>query len=201
MRNHEKREPKQQRSIEKRKKIIEAGFKLFCEKGYHNTNTVEIAKLAGVSTGIVYNYFDDKKDIFVAAYELYANKIFQPIYERLTNLEMPIDLSNQLREIIVMSNKSHNIARSAHEEMEAMAHIDEDIREFYCKFQANLATTLVKLMEGYGITPTNAYEKVYLAINIVENLCHETVYHQHEYINYDIMTDVAIRVIVHMFTN
>ena len=41
-------------SLEKKEKIIKAGFNLMCKKGYYNTNTVEIAKFAGVSTGIVY---------------------------------------------------------------------------------------------------------------------------------------------------
>lgn len=41
-------------SLEKKEKIIKAGFDLMYKKGYYNTNTVEIAKFAGVSTGIVY---------------------------------------------------------------------------------------------------------------------------------------------------
>lgn len=41
-------------SLEKEEKIIKAGFDLMCKKGYYNTNTLEIAKFAGVSTGIVY---------------------------------------------------------------------------------------------------------------------------------------------------
>ena len=59
------REPKQKRAIEKKEKIIKAGFDLICQNGYHNTNTAEIAKRAGVSTGIVYQYFKDKYDIFI----------------------------------------------------------------------------------------------------------------------------------------
>ena len=67
MGEYEVRNPIQKRSIEKKEKIIEAGFELICEKGYYNTNTVEIAKKAGVSTGIVYQYFNDKHDIFIEA--------------------------------------------------------------------------------------------------------------------------------------
>ena len=48
------REPQQKRSIDKKNRIIEAGYKLFAEKGYFDTNTAEIAKEAGVSTGIIY---------------------------------------------------------------------------------------------------------------------------------------------------
>jgi len=32
----------------------------------------------------------------------------------------------------------------------------------------------------------------------VENLCHEIVYHQHDYINYEVMTDEAIKIIITM---
>ena len=61
----EVREPIKATSIEKKQRIIDAGLKLFSEKGYYNTNTAEIAKAAKVSTGIVYQYFNDKKDILI----------------------------------------------------------------------------------------------------------------------------------------
>ena len=77
MSEYEIREPIQKRSIEKKEKIIESGFELICEKGYYNTNTAEIAKNAGVSTGIVYQYFKDKHDILIDALKKYADNIFQ----------------------------------------------------------------------------------------------------------------------------
>ena len=57
--------PTQKRSIAKRERIIENGFNLMCENGYFNTSTPDIAKAADVSTGIIYQYFNDKKDIFI----------------------------------------------------------------------------------------------------------------------------------------
>ena len=36
-----------------------------CNKGYYNISTPDIAKEANVSTGIIYQYFNDKKDIFI----------------------------------------------------------------------------------------------------------------------------------------
>ena len=53
----ETRVPIQKRSIEKKQKILDAGFELFCKKGYYKTNTIEIAKHAGVSTGAFYRLF------------------------------------------------------------------------------------------------------------------------------------------------
>ena len=47
------REPSQKRSIETKRKIIEAGYNLFAKYGYYKINTAQIAKEAGVSTGIL----------------------------------------------------------------------------------------------------------------------------------------------------
>ena len=201
MGNQQIRMPIQQRSIEKRNKIIDAGYQLFCEKGFHNTNTAEIARLAGVSTGIVYNYFKDKKDIFLYVIEAYENSITSPIYDLISKMEKPIDLHAALRSCIISLTESHTMNKSVHEEMQALSHTDKEISELFCNYQSNIASDIVKLLEENGLHPTNAYEKAHLIVDIIENLSHEMVYHQHEYLNYDVMTDVAINAIVDMITS
>ena len=81
MSSNEIREPVQKRSIEKKERIIKAGFELICENGYYNTDTAKIAKKAGVSTGIIYQYFKDKRDILMAGLEKYANTVFFPMID------------------------------------------------------------------------------------------------------------------------
>ena len=76
---NEIRVPRQKRSIEKKEKIIDAGWKLISKNGYYNTNTAEIAKEADVSTGIVYQYFKDKHDILIAGINKYGDDIFFPM--------------------------------------------------------------------------------------------------------------------------
>ena len=82
------REPIQKRSIEKKEKIIKFGFDLICKNGYYNTNTADIAKAAGVSTGIVYNYFNNKHEILLEGLKIYFNKIFYPSIDFLNNIEI-----------------------------------------------------------------------------------------------------------------
>lgn len=195
------RKPQQQRSIEKREKLIEAGYLLFCEKGYHNTNTAEIAKLAGVSTGIVYSYFRDKKDIFMSVIEKYENNVIAPVYELMQTLETPIDLSELLRQIVTTLTKGHTLNKTVHEEMQALSHTDKDISEQFCQLKSNMAKSLVKIMDQLHIHPSHAYEKAHLIIDILDNLIHEIVYHQHEYLDYEIMTDVAVNTIIYMLDN
>ena len=75
------RMPSQKRSIEKRNRIIKMGFELMCEEGYYQTTTTDIAKYAGVSTGIIYQYFNDKKEIFIEGIKSYSDNIMFPILE------------------------------------------------------------------------------------------------------------------------
>ena len=48
---------------EKKELILEASLELFAESGFHATSISEIAKKAGISKGLAYNYFESKKDI------------------------------------------------------------------------------------------------------------------------------------------
>ena len=94
------RKPQQERSIEKKNKIIEAGYQLFSEVGYYGTNTAEIAKRAGVSTGIVYGYFQDKRDILICVLEIYINKVFAPYFKLFDKINFPVDFKAIISKII-----------------------------------------------------------------------------------------------------
>lgn len=59
------RVPKQRRSIERKRRIIEAAKALYRESGYHGTTTNEIARRAQVSIGTLYAYFEDKEEILL----------------------------------------------------------------------------------------------------------------------------------------
>ena len=105
MSENEIREPIQKRSIEKKEKIIQYGFELICQKGYYNTNTAEIAKAAGVSTGIVYQYFKDKHDILLEGIKRYAKDIFFPMLsitssEKINKDNLEIVLRNMINTFI-----------------------------------------------------------------------------------------------------
>jgi len=48
---------------ERRGQILRAAVKLFSDEGYYTTTISQIAREAGVSTGLIYQYFGDKDDI------------------------------------------------------------------------------------------------------------------------------------------
>lgn len=197
MEDYKIREPIQKRSIEKKGKIIKAGFDLICEKGYHNTNTAEIAKAAGVSTGIVYSYFKDKRDIFIEGIKEYATSIMYPMIEISTSVDLN-NIKELLENMIDVFIENHKISKSAHEEMMAMSHLDEDIANIFNESEINMTNRIVEILKNNGFDIPNLNEKVHLIIGIVENLCHEIVYHKHSSLDYDVMKDEVINIILNI---
>ena len=59
-------QPVQARSQKTRDSILQAALSMYAKKGYHKTTVDEIAAEAGVSTGIAYRYFRNKKDLLLS---------------------------------------------------------------------------------------------------------------------------------------
>ena len=198
MNEYEIRKPIQKRSIEKKEKIIQSGFELICKKGYYNTNTAEIAKNASVSTGIVYQYFKDKHDIFIEALKKYADNIFYPM------LNIPLkefdknDLDKIVRNMIENFIQNHKLSQSAHEEIMAMAHSDKDVAFYFHKREIEMTEKIYDLLVENGFNKKNLMEKSHIAIGLIDNLCHEIVYHKHSNLYYNVMINICIYTIVNM---
>ena len=200
MGNSEIRNPIQKRSIEKKEKIIEAGFELMCRDGYYKTNTAKIAKHAGVSTGIVYQYFNDKHDILIEAIKKYSDSIFFPM------ISVPNDFhkknfDDKLDEMINEFVVNHKLSQTAHEEITAMQHSDEEIAHYFFEAEIKITETLQKSFINAGFNDNNLKEKTHLIIHIIDDLCHEIVYHQHDNMNYKKMTELVIYTIKNILNN
>ena len=198
MSESEIREPIQKRSIETKEKIIEAGFELICNDGYYKTNTSKIAKKAGVSTGIVYQYFKDKKDILLSGLDKYADDIFYPMLN-MSNIKFDKNnFADIMKDMIAKYIGNHKLSKTAHEEITAMTHSDKDIAYFFYKREMEMTHKIVSALTENGFNIANINEKVHIVIGLIDNLCHEIVYHKHEELDYDIMINVVINEIVNI---
>lgn len=54
---------------EKQDRILNAALKEFAQKGYQNASTNEIVKEAGISKGLLFHYFNNKKDLYLFLYD------------------------------------------------------------------------------------------------------------------------------------
>lgn len=49
--------------IDRKKAIMEAALSVFAEEGYHSASISKVSKKAGVSKGLMYNYFESKEEL------------------------------------------------------------------------------------------------------------------------------------------
>lgn len=195
----ETRMPTQKRSIEKRNRIIEKGFELMCENGYYNTTVPDIAEFAGVSTGIIYQYFNDKKAIFIEGIKKYADSIMYPMLNILESKKVDMNNLNILLTTMISEFiKTHNISKKAHEELMAMSHLDDDIGNIFKNSELKMTQKIVDLLEMNNIYLKNSCEKIHIIYGIIDNFCHEVVYHKHNQIDYDIMQKEVISIIINI---
>ena len=60
---------------EKQEKILRAALQLFAKEGYHATSTSKVAKLAGVSEGLIFRHFGNKEGLLYAILAVGENKM------------------------------------------------------------------------------------------------------------------------------
>jgi AcrR family transcriptional regulator len=78
-----RRRPKQRRSRQTVDAILEAVIRLLKRRGANAITTNRIAEIAGVSIGSVYQYFPDKRAIFVALHQRHVDSIDRMIQSKL----------------------------------------------------------------------------------------------------------------------
>ncbi len=193
------REPKQKRAIEKKEKIIRAGFDLICENGYYNINTAEIAKRAGVSTGIVYQYFKDKHAILMEGLNRYGDTLFYPMIkvpeDPFDKKHFPRIIKSMIQEYI----QNHKVSKTAHEEIMAMVHSDPEVAAYFYKREWETTAIVKEYLMKNQFSDLYLSEKIHISLGLIDNLCHEIIYHKHDEMDYDRMIEIVICAIEKIF--
>ncbi len=200
MSKSEVREPTQKRSVEKKQRIIQASYDLFCRQGYYKTNTAEIARQAGVSTGIVYSYFHDKKDILKDVIRLYISSLSSQLQQLLF---VPVDKDHlpvfigQLFDVFL---SSHAVSLEAHNEFMALSLLEDDLLPLFVDFESALSQELFVLLVAAGIPQIDLLEKLKISYGIVEHVCHDSITQKWTREEYDRMKTFAVQTIMFLLT-
>jgi hypothetical protein len=64
-----------------------------------------------------------------------------------------------------------------------------------------MANKVTALLLENGFESENLSEKVHVSIGMIDNLCHEIVYHKHKELDYNKMIDIVAKTITNMLVN
>ena len=194
------REPQQERSIEKKNKIIQAGYELFTEVGYYGTNTVEIAKRAGVSTGIVYGYFQDKRDILICVLKIYIEKVSEPLIDIMENAKGNVNFCALAESIIDKTIELHEQYAKLHNTLHSLAATDELVNAEFIKLENDITSKVTKQLIDLGVKQEKLTERVHMAMNLIQSFSHEYVFDNHSYLDYPAMKKIVRDTLVGLIT-
>lgn len=78
-------EQKRQETLDK---ILMSAIELFSQRGYHNTQVMDVVRSAGVSAGTFYNYFHDKREL----YERITRSNFENLRVSIRSIRRPLNI-------------------------------------------------------------------------------------------------------------
>lgn len=190
------KKPQQQRSIEKREHILVVGLDLICKKGYYHTNTAEIAAAAGVSTGIIYRYFPNKKAILIEGIQHLMHIMMEPITQKLLTLANDEDSYFTFSTILDELLLSHRSIQNTHTAFETLAVTDSDLRETLYSIEEQVTQTLADIFTSMGKPTPHMHERLHLIYNLIEEYCHNVCFHPKNCLDYSYYKDLIIRTII-----
>ena len=82
-----------ERKAQTRGELMDAAFRLFCERGFHATSLDQVAAAAGYTKGAVYSNFSSKEDLFFGLYERRVEETVPQLRQALEAGQTPVDLA------------------------------------------------------------------------------------------------------------
>ena len=187
----EVRMPTQARAIKKRDLIIKKGFELMCKEGYHNTNTTEIGKYAGVSTGIIYQYFNDKKEIFIEGTKIYLNN-YVIATSNFIDKNKDLDIEKFFRSLIDYVGNNYSKKAAIVHQLNAMAVLYNEINDIMIKSADKYSVKLYEYLTSKKIDKKNLFEKIHLIIRTIDATAHDYVLFKNDKKKYYMIEDYSI---------
>jgi AcrR family transcriptional regulator len=141
------RTPQQDRSRTTKSRLLDAGQLLICRKGYHGTNSKEIAAEAGAAIGSFYAYFRDKKDLFIAILERYTERIFASVPDLPIQELAQEQAGDLLHEYVGSVIRAHDLPE-LHRELYVVLRNDPDLQLLIDRWQQESVRRLEEALQN-----------------------------------------------------
>jgi AcrR family transcriptional regulator len=124
--------PKRGTPDETRSRIVMAAARVFEERGYHGTDTNELARDAGYSPGTFYKHFADKRAVFLAVYEDWVTREWVDVTRSWSSAASRRDLAERVVDAVLLHHRSWPGFRAS---LRALVATDPVVRKFHREFR------------------------------------------------------------------
>ncbi|WP_423407876.1 TetR/AcrR family transcriptional regulator [Heyndrickxia sp. MSNUG] len=88
---------------EKQERILNAALKEFAQKGYDNASTNEMVKAAGISKGLLFHYFNNKKELYIFLYNHFVRVLTEDFFDEMDFSER--DIFERLKNLMILKSR------------------------------------------------------------------------------------------------
>jgi AcrR family transcriptional regulator len=188
-----RRRPQQRRALETVEAILDAVVRILKRQGVAAVTTNRIAEVAGVSVGSVYQYFPDKRAIFLALHDRHVEHV-GGLVERALVAHADAPLDQLLRALIDALVDAH----TPDPELYALLDTEVPHRALGARsFHLRLRNALRLALSSRGLSRRRELERtVFVVTNMVEALTHGAALDRPANISLAVAKEESVRAVV-----
>jgi AcrR family transcriptional regulator len=201
MKNHQKsstkpgfdKQPIQKRAFVTRQKIIDAAKSLIADIGYEATTTTAIVKRAGISHGSIYNYFNNRWEIFYSIQEELYENLYSYTKESIDKtLEQQSTVDEAIALFIPGLFRAHKLEGKLNYELNKFALIDDYARDVQKQWRDRFKTELIRFLEHFSSeTKLTDFESAVYVIFVTVDETFHSLYDERDTVDeYSILTEL-----------
>jgi AcrR family transcriptional regulator len=142
--------PRRGSAEQTRERLVTAATSLFNRSGYHGTDSNQIAKESGYSTGVFYKHFKDKREIFLAAYETWVASEWKAVAVELTAGGTVEEIA---RRLVALSIDFHARWRGLRSSLLELVFTDAEVKRLYRKQRRRQLDVMAELRTKISAPP------------------------------------------------
>jgi AcrR family transcriptional regulator len=189
-----RRAPKQRRAVQTVDAVLEAVVRVLKADGVEGVTTNRIAEVAGVSIGSVYQYFPDKRAIFVALHDRHVERIGRVIDATLVE-RASSSLEEFVRALIGALVDAHMADPELHEAMATVPHRTEGARALEVRLRSVFKLAITSRAGG-KLSARDLDRLLFVLPHVVEALVHGAVHGRPARMSVGVATEEAVRAAV-----
>ena len=173
-----RKRPTQRRSQETVDAILEAGARVFAQRGFAGGTTNHIAETAGVSVGSLYEYFPNKGAILVAIAQRQLDRMIADVQHAIAAESPDEPLGDLLGRFVRTMLDVHEADPELHRVIFGEAPHPSELHACVLQMEETLAHTIeARLSTCPEVAVRDTDTAAHLAVQTVEALTHRFVHH------------------------
>ena len=83
--------------------------------------------------------------------------------------------------------------------MHSLSSTDEAVEAQFIELEDAITVKIADKLKSLGEDVENVMEKVHFAMDIIQSFSHEYIYDKHDYIDYFVMREMVVNVLINLF--